>query len=112
VAAAAGPEPRDRWLQRPGAGEPAPGCPRLPLRQPDQRPETKTAYCAWLARLAPRLLALPELDDVLRARLERFAADRPLELARYWRLYPKIIDHERLNQARVEARLRRANTQD
>jgi hypothetical protein len=112
VAAAAGPEPRGRWLQRPSAGEPAPGCPRLPLRQPDQRPETTTAYCAWLARLAPRLLTLPDLDDVLRARLERLAADRPLELARYWRLYPKILDPARLNQARVEARLRHANAPD
>ncbi len=110
VAAAAGPEPRARWLQRPGAGEPAPGCPRLPLRQPDPSPETTAAYGAWLARLAPRLLTLPDLDDALRVRLERVAADRPLELARYWRLYPKVIDPERLNQARVEARLRRANS--
>ncbi len=112
VASAAGPEPRDLWLQRPSSGEPAPGCPRLPLRQPDQGPETNAAYGAWLARLASRLLMLPDLDDALRDRIERFAADRPLELARYWRLYPKVIDPARLNRARVEARLRRAAAPD
>ena len=84
----------------------------MPLRQPDQSPETTAAYGDWLARLAPRLLTLPDLDDAMRARLERSAADRPQELARYWRLYPKIIDPIRLNQARVEARLREANAPD
>ena len=108
VAAAAGPEPRTLWLQRRGAGEPAPECPQLPLREPDRRPETTAAYGAWLARLSPRLLTLPDLDDALRVRLERLAVDRALELARYWRLYPKVIDRALLRRARVEARLRRA----
>jgi hypothetical protein len=112
VAAAAGPEAHTQWLQRPGAAEPAPGCPQLPLRQPDRRPDTAAAYGAWLARLAPRLLTLPDLADGLRARLEALAADRPLEVARYWRLYPKVVDPARLKQARVEARLRRANASD
>lgn len=105
---AAGPHPRARWLQRPSSSSPANGPPMLPLRPPDHHPKTTAAYAEWRSRLAPRLLTLPWLDDATRAELEKQAAGQALALARYWRLYPKIIDRRRLRQALVEARLRRA----
>lgn len=122
VAAAAGSRPRVRWLRRTADGDrvvPESGAklaarnfPELPLRLPDRRPETATAFAAWQAALAPLLLTLPGLDSALRERLERQAMDQALQVARYWRLYPEIVDRGRLQQALVEARIRNSAAGD
>ena len=60
----------------------------------------------FLAWQAPWLLQLQHLDRPTRARLEQQAARRAGEIAKCHRLYPEVIDAERLTAARVEARLR------
>jgi hypothetical protein len=63
----------------------------------------------YLDGLAPRLLLLHGLGDAERARLERAACRRAVELASVYRLLPRIIDAKAIEAARVEARLRRAD---
>ena len=63
-------------------------------------------YIAWLS---PYLLTLPGLDDALRRQLEGQAVHRALLVDAIWRLYPRILDQDLVNRARVEARLRRAS---
>lgn len=60
-------------------------------------------YTHWQA---PWLLTLPGIDDALREELERRAAKNAPVVAQLWRIYPKVIDPERLEAALVEARLR------
>lgn len=57
---------------------------------------------------APWLLQLQHLSRDARARLEQLAARRPGEVAKCHRLYPEVIDADRLTAARVEAQLRGA----
>ncbi len=61
-------------------------------------------YLAWQA---PRLLMLQNIDDDERCWLERQACRQAVELAAGYRLIPQIIDHDAIEAARVEARLRR-----
>lgn len=58
-------------------------------------------YLAWCA---PRLLMLP-LAGETRIRLEKLAARQPIDMARFCRLYPTIVDTDTLNAVRVQARL-------
>jgi hypothetical protein len=53
------------------------------------------------------LLTLDRIRDKTRSRLEKQAKKRALEVVRHCRLYPRIIHHEIITAARVEARLRR-----
>jgi hypothetical protein len=62
----------------------------------------------FLAWQAPWLLQLQHLDRDLRARLEQCAARRVEEVAKCHRLYPEVIDADRLTAMRVEAQLRGA----
>ena len=94
-----------------GAGSPAPravepgrrtdGHAVLPLRR------LVADYIDWLA---PYLLTLPRLDPGLRGYLEEQAAKQAVLLDALWRPYPDVADRGLLQRARVEAKLRRANT--
>lgn len=61
---------------------------------------------AYLMQQAPRLLTLPNLSDDTRDRLERHARRSAPAVAHYFRLYPKILNPELIDAARVEARMR------
>lgn len=56
---------------------------------------------------APWLLLLPGLQDNERRVLEQQARSRALVVDKQFRLYPKVIDQELFNAARVEAMLRK-----
>lgn len=56
---------------------------------------------------APHFLLLHNLDDETRSLLEQQAKQRALLLDKLFHLYPKIINQEIINAARVEALLRR-----
>jgi hypothetical protein len=87
---------------------PAAAFPPLGLKadwQNDQERELALDYLAWLA---PQLLMLQDIDDEQRAWLEGHACRRALELAAGYRLIPRVLDHRRVEAARVEARLRKA----
>jgi hypothetical protein len=62
-------------------------------------------YLCWQA---PLLLLLPLPGSAERARLEEQARRRAELVADLYRLYPRIMHPELIEQARVEARLRRA----
>ena len=129
VAAQAGPSPRPRWFRRarnrggcsldpdghPLAGGELPpdAFPELLCRTIQVRPGIKEPEAeAYLAAMAPRLLMLPYLSDPERSRLEHLARRRAMEVAAGWRVYPKVIHRDLLEQALVEARLRGANEED
>lgn len=71
-----------------------------PERAQRQRADDYLAWCA------PRLLLLQRIGNDCRAWLEREACRQATELAAGYRLLPAIIDRERIDAARVEARLR------
>ncbi|MCG8427169.1 MAG: hypothetical protein MI754_07430 [Chromatiales bacterium] len=60
-------------------------------------------YLAWQA---PQLLTLQHISDRTRSELEQHALNRAIEVDNLWKLYPKTIDPNFVNTARVEARLR------
>ena len=66
-------------------------------------------YVDWLA---PRLLTLTNLPDGTRRRLEHAARGQALAVENHYPLYPKVIDQSLIDEARVEARIRRANNSD
>ncbi len=62
----------------------------------------------FIARLAPRLLMLHDLQKSDRLRLEQQAKAHALEVEHFFSLYPDVADQELMSSIRVEARLRRA----
>lgn len=119
VLGAAGPSPRRCWYERQPdgsalpldsgfAGLPADAFPELPLRRHWTEGPEATLLGDYLHWLAPRLLCLDTLDDATRLELEQAARRQALQVADHYRLYPKVLQRELLDSARVEARLRRA----
>ena len=51
---------------------------------------------------------LQHIDDEQRRALEAHACRRAVELAAGYRLIPCVLDHARIEAARVEARLRKS----
>jgi hypothetical protein len=82
--------------------------PQLTVRECWGDCDVESLLAQWVAWLAPRLLTLQELDDQTHARLESAACVRPLLVEDLYRLYPRIIDQETVNSARVEGRLHQA----
>jgi hypothetical protein len=88
---------------------PVAGVPPLTLRTdwPGEREAGLVAdYIDWLS---PYLLTLPGLNEDTRRRLEASAVRHALVVDDLWRLYPEVLAPGLVDQARVEARLRRAN---
>jgi hypothetical protein len=88
---------RTRWL---AAGEVD-----APLIVPGNNLLEYSVIADYHTHLAPLLLACAGLDDHERAMLERAAFANPEACARAYRLWPKVIDPERLQATRVAARL-------
>lgn len=104
----AGTKPRAAWFNRtdPTCGD-FPPC----LIREDWPDEKQQALCGlYIRRLAPRLLMLPDLPHTVRQRLEQAAREHVFEIERFHALYPDVVDQRLLTAARVEARMRRANS--
>ncbi|MBE9567939.1 MAG: hypothetical protein IMF14_04535 [Proteobacteria bacterium] len=72
--------------------------------------EAQTAlFTAFIQWLSPYLLVLDHLRDEQREALELIARDQALLVDKLYIFYPKIINRQTLNAARVEATMRRAN---
>ena len=108
VAERAGSRPRTSWFERKDpAGGDFPPC----LVREDWQDEQQQVLCdLYLRRLAPRLLMIHGLPRPVRHRLEHAARDHVFEVERFYGLYPEVVDHRPLTAARVEARMRRANS--
>lgn len=63
----------------------------------------------YLERQAPRLLMLQGISDPKREQLENSCKHHASEVARFYSLYPKIINKEQISALRVEARIRAAS---
>jgi hypothetical protein len=59
-------------------------------------------YIDWAA---PALLTLPYLNDSQRTRLESSLSDQAVSIEYHWRLYPKVLDKNKLIASRVKAGL-------
>lgn len=83
--------------------------PQLPLRTDWAEGTDREVVSDWINWIAPYLLALPGIDDALRGRLEQEAVREPLLVDDFRLLYPRVLNLDLMNRARVEARLLRAN---
>jgi hypothetical protein len=92
-----------RELQFPASAFPGTG-----LREHWDDPLTAGAVRDYLDWSAPLLLTLPHLTDTQRARLERAALARATLVADLHRLFPAVVNPQLIEQARVEALLRRS----
>jgi hypothetical protein len=102
-----------RWFQRDPQGQgisegqrlDASLFPQCGLREdwPDQQQQERVQ--AYLTKLAPRLLALPHLDDPVRQRYETAAWELPLLVHYLHPTWPQVLDHSGFDAARVKARL-------
>lgn len=107
IEARAGAKPRAVWIERRDpANDDFPPC----LIREDWDNEAGQQLCdQYIERLAPRLLMMQGLSRPVRQRLEQAACKYVLDVERFYPLYPEVIDKQRMDTARVEAQLRRAN---
>jgi hypothetical protein len=118
VARVAGKEPRALWFRRDAEGNghsvdmhlPANAFPPLLLREDWPDPEHSRMIAEFLHWQSPWLLQLQHLPPGLRRTVEQQACCHARRLAEYYRLYPEILQQERLTAALVEARLRETTT--
>jgi len=82
--------------------------PQLTVREVWNDSAAGALVAEWVKWLAPWLLTLQNLDDAIRARLEPAACARVMQVENQYRHYPRIIDPQSVNSARVEAQLRQA----
>ena len=127
VAAAAGSRRQAQWFRRHADGGrgidfhapphlvgrrlPQAAFPTFGLRQEWPDAAIRALVDDYLRWLSPYLLTLPDIDDSVRAGLERDANRYALAVSHRWRLYPRVLDPEFVRRARVEANLRRAHPQ-
>jgi hypothetical protein len=104
VAARAGSKPRARWFRRqPDETGDFPG---MMLRE-DWDDEEDYALCQrYLMRQSTRLLMLQGLGCQDRERLEQASRPHVMEVARFYSMYPQVIDNALMSTIRVEARMR------
>jgi hypothetical protein len=104
VAERAGNNPKARWFTR-GISEDQSFPPFL-VREDWPEQDSADLCVRYLQRQSPRLLMLHGLDRELRKQLEINARSHALEVDRFFRLYPEIIDQALMDTIRVEAKLR------
>ena len=104
VAERAGINPKAKWFTR--SSNEKQNFPPFMLREDWQEEESSDMCQRYLTRQAPRLLMLHGLSKEYRAQLEKNARAHALEVARFYSLYPDIIDQALMNAILVEAKLR------
>ena len=104
VAERAGRKPKARWVRRrPTETDTFPGM----LLREDWDNEADHDLCQrYLMRQSTRLLMLPGLEHDDRLRLEQASRPHVMEVARFYPMYPQVIDSELMSTIRVEARIR------
>ncbi|MFK8026502.1 MAG: hypothetical protein AB8C40_00405 [Gammaproteobacteria bacterium] len=104
VADRAGFYAKAQWFTR--QNTPNESFPTLLLRQDWQDNENAELCQRYLQRQSPRLLMLHGLSQEERSKLEVSARKYALEVERFYKLYPEIVDQALIDAIRVEARLR------
>jgi len=83
--------------------------PKMLVQQQWQNPSDATLIDAFINWLSPYLLVLDFLRDAQREMLEQSARQYAMLVDKLYPLYPKVIDQQTINSARVEATIRLAN---
>ena len=104
VAERAGNNPKAKWFTRHSDEETR--YPTFMLREDWPDEEGSNLCQRYLIRQSPRLLMLHGLSQEVRSKLEINARSHALEVARFYQLYPEIVDQVLMNAILVEARLR------
>lgn len=104
VAERAGTNPRAAWFDRQQPQDHL--FPALMIREDWSDPLYDELCQRYLQRQAPRLLMLHGLQPADRQRLEDHCRPQAMEVARFYSLYPEIIDESLIKSLRVEAQLR------
>ena len=104
VAERAGFNPKAKWFTRRLSEEES--FPSFMLTEDWQEKESADLCQRYLKRQSPRLLMLHGLGHELRRQLEINARQHALEVARFYPLYPEVVDQALMNAICVEARLR------
>lgn len=106
VAERAGMRLKPKWFNR--AEHDADFFPPFLVRE-DWSDENHTSLCQrYIERQAPRLLMLHGLSTEQRGRLEGYCRPNSIEVARFFTVYPEIVDDALIQALRVEARFRAA----
>jgi hypothetical protein len=124
VNARAGASPRAQWFERHADGSgtgleginvpaslrgrslPTSLFPQYFLREDADGAAHRRLIDDFIAWQAPWVLLLQDLDDRCRQRFEQLARAHAIAVEKQYRLYPRIIDQDAINTARVEAALR------
>jgi hypothetical protein len=104
VAERAGNNPKAKWFKRTMDEEQS--FPTLMLREDWQEEDSNDLCQRYLTRQSTRLLMLHDLDQEQRRQLEINARPYAIEVERFYRLYPNVVDQVLMNAILVEARLR------
>lgn len=83
--------------------------PPLLVSQEWQSDEDSSLCQRYIERQAPRLLMLHGLPTEQRSSLEQSSKTNAMEVARFYKLYPDIIDTDLISTFRVQARIRAAS---
>jgi len=83
--------------------------PSLLVRQEWHSDEDTSLFTRYIERQAPRLLMLHGLPTDVREKLEQASKTNAMEVARFYKLYPEIIDTDLISALRVQARIRAAS---
>jgi len=83
--------------------------PKMLVQQQWMNKSDETLINAFINWLSPYLLVLDFLRDTQRGMLEKSAKQHALLVEKMYPLYPKVIDQQVINAARVEAMMRRSN---
>ena len=83
--------------------------PKMLVQQQWNHQPDETLIDAFISWLSPYLLVLDFLRDGQREILEQSARQQALLVEKMYPLYPKVIDQQAINAARVEAKLRRSH---
>ncbi len=108
IASRAGTSPRARWFER-GPDETA-DFPPFMISENWPDPADRELCQRYLNRQSTRLLMLHDLKHTDRLRMEIAAKAYIFEVERFFPLYPDVADEKLMNAMRVEARLRRSET--
>lgn len=82
--------------------------PKMLVQQQWQHKTDESFINAFINWLSPYLLVLDFLKDTQRESLEQSAKSQALVVDKMYPLYPKIIDQQSINAARVEAMMRKS----
>ena len=106
VAERAGTKPRAHWFTR--RSHESELFPPFLVREDWENDEYRDLCQRYLHRQAPRLLMLHGMGWEERQRMELAAKANALDVARFYPLYPEIVNKDMMDKIRIEARLRMA----